>query len=97
MKNRILLLIIFFPFLFSIIEVIWFFNNYNKYSLLIFSDSLFIFILSGICIGFFVALIALYRYINSNDLEIIKPKNIENIIKEIYRYEQLLDPPNVNN
>lgn len=98
MKNRrILLLIFIFSLLFAIMEIAWFFYNYNKNVSLIFTESIFQFVLAGVCLSFFVAFLSLYKYFNEEQIENVKPKNIEKDIKDIYQYEQLLNPPDFNN
>ena len=96
-SKRILLLIFILSLLFAIMEIAWFFYNYSKNVNLVFTESIFIFVLTGVCVSFFVAFLALRKYFISGQIDIIKPKNIEKSIKEIYQYEQLLNPPDVNN
>jgi len=96
-NRRILLLIFIFSFLFGIMEIAWFFYNFNKNMSLIFTESIIQFVLAGLCLSFFVAFLALYKYFNDEQIENVKPKDIEKNIKDIYQYEQLLNPPDVNN
>ena len=96
-SGRILLLIFIFSLLFGIMEISWLLYYYSKDLSLIFTESLNQFVLAGIILSFFVAFLSIRKYVSGDDLEIVKPKNIEKSIKEIYQYEQLLNPPEVNN
>ena len=78
-------------------EISWLLYYYSKDLSLIFTESLNQFVLAGIILSFFVAFLSIRKYVSGDDLEIVKPKNIEKSIKEIYQYEQLLNPPEVNN
>jgi hypothetical protein len=98
MKNkRILLLIFIFSLLLGVMEIAWFFYNYNKNVSLIFTESIIQFVLAGLCLSFFVAFLSLYNYLTDEKIKIDEPKNIEKNIKDIFQYEQLLNPPDINN
>lgn len=78
-------------------EIAWLLYYYSKNVSLIFTEPLNQFVLAGIILSFFVAFLSLHKYFADDQLEIVKPKTIEKSIKEIYQYEQLLNPPDVNN
>lgn len=96
-SRRILVLIFIFSLLFGIIEILWLLNQIVYDVSLIFTESLNQVALAVGFSSFFIAFLSLHKYFADGQGDVKKETIIGKNVKEIYQYEQLLDPPDVNN
>jgi len=99
MTNRKLLSIVFIlSFLFLVLSVLWFVLRIATGNTgLIFTESFDQIILIVGLISFFIAFLSIHKLLEDIRYEINEIKEIENAVKDCYRYEQLLNPPDMDN
>lgn len=87
-------------FLFSLSSVVlsvsWLiFNRVDMGSIL--TENLYQFVLTMSCLSFVVTVVSLYRLLFDLRYKINEVKDKEKNVRDIYQYDQLLDPPIMNN
>jgi hypothetical protein len=87
-------------FLFSLSSVVlsvsWFIFNRVDIDLII-TENLYQFILTMSCLSFIVTVVSLHRLLFDLQYKINEVKDKEKNIRDIYQYDQLLNPPSMNN
>lgn len=85
-------------FLFLVLSVLWFVLRIATGNAgLIFTESLDQIILIVGLISFFIAFLSIRKLLEDIRYEINEIKEIENAVKDCYRYEQLMNPPDMDN
>jgi hypothetical protein len=99
MTDRKLFSIVFIlSFLFLVLSVLWFVLRIATDSIgLIFTEILDQIILIVGFISFFIAFLSIRKLLEDIRYEINEIKEIENAVKDCYRYEQLMNPPDMDN
>ena len=64
---------------------------------LIITENLYQFILTMSCLSFIVTVVSLHRLLFDLQYKINEVKDKEKNVRDIYQYDQLLDPPSMNN
>ncbi len=87
-------------FLFSLSSVVlsvsWFIFNRVDIDLII-TENLYQFILTMSCLSFIVTVVSLHRLLFDLQYKINEVKDKEKNVRDIYQYDQLLNPPSMNN
>jgi hypothetical protein len=99
MADRKLLSIVFIlSFLFLVLSVLWFVLRIATDSIgLIFTEISDQIILIVGFISFFIAFLSIRKLLEDIRYEINEIKEMENAVKDCYRYEQLMNPPDMDN
>jgi len=75
------------------VSVIWIMFTFYNYIDLMFTESAFLFVFIISWIGLIIASISIYEiFINDKDI-LNKKQKTQDTVKEVYRYQQVLDPP----
>jgi len=94
--RRTLVLVFLFSLSSVILSVSWFiFNRVDIGSVL--TENLYQFVLTMSCLSFVVTVVSLYRLLFDLQHKINEVKDKEKNVRDIYQYDQLLNPPVMNN
>jgi len=82
---------------FLILSVSWFIFRMVGYIGLISAEPVGQFVLAMACLSFLIAVISLYKILSDMRYKINDVKEKEKTVRDFYRYDQLLNPPDMDN
>ena len=83
--------------LIAILSLLWIFYSVIKDTGLIFSISTYLFVFILVCLTLVIALLSISNKVTAEKITIKKEEEHEENVRDYYLYQQLLDPPDMNN